>query len=237
MLTKKLFIITNEERSRMSLNAMKSIVPHTKETELRVFLNCKIDFNPLIDYAMFFQNIDKRIKINCEDKKFGLSMAWNHCCEQTKEDVCILLNDDVVLNDENWETNLDELLEKNKRHKVFLLCAPNGFSGFAIRKSFWELIGGFTPFPSGYYEDDDFFLRVMKLYGLHHKKEIMDEVFFSLYDRGIKPMFAHVPNPCAKKWDKSINSRLFHSMWKETKTSTSTSFENKNGINYEWIGK
>jgi hypothetical protein len=146
-----------------------------------------------------------------------------------ENDWILICNDDCVptrpLEQEIWG------LLNSTSHKMFLLCHPNGFSGFLLNKKFWEDMGMFRDeFPEGYYEDDDWFLRVA-LNTNSTREEVMKYYIFSFYDNYGFSLFKHKPNPevSSKKWNKHANKLVFDKYWREVPPKTMGSIENKGG--------
>lgn len=161
----------------------------------------------------------------------GLARVWNICVEESKTDWVIICNDDCIFK-HRWIESLALQIEENG-NKTFLLSMPNGFSAFAIHKDTWKKYGGFRDeFTSGYYEDDDFFLRCGCTEGLHTKQEIIDKCFFSYADTYGAGLLDHVPSLPGqshfKKWNKEENFKIFNQHWEEVPKGTPNAIENKN---------
>lgn len=164
-------------------------------------------------------------------ERHGLATIWNWCMLIAVYANVVICNDDCVPNG-RWEDKLDLVVEKLP-HKMFLLCHPNGFSGFCLDRSFWQKHNYFNyDFPEGYYEDDDWFLKVGFQEGCANKQEIFQKYIFSYYDNYGESLFLHVPHfgPLGnRKWDKKANKAVFDHFWIEVAPGTKGAIENKGG--------
>lgn len=228
-----IYIVTNYDRRDLVTRCVKSIENCSSEEECDIHI---IENGDNMNHASLEQYIEQRTTINFDYvdlvERHGLSQVWNLCMEDSKKEWVILCNDDVVFQN-RWHFYLQKHIEMYP-DRIFLLSHPNGFSCFAINKKIWKKYGKFNnEFTSGYYEDDDFYLRCAEKENIHTKKEAMSKIFFSFYDNYGKGLLNHVPynevQKSFKKWDKTINFKVFNRYWEEVDKNTYGAIENKNG--------
>ncbi len=176
-------------------------------------------------------------KILNTTSRIGLSSCWNAAMENAEFEWVLICNDDLIF-PKGWVKDFQNILQQNPNRHVFLLSNPNGFSCFAITKTFWKKISGFREgFPGGYYEDDDFFLRVAKMAGLRYKKDMMKSIFYSHFDETGKTLIKHSPEYFERVpgWNKHENKVFFDNFWQLTYNEDPDGIENKNGVWYKEV--
>lgn len=228
-----IFTITNWERRHYALNFLKAMSSST-------FLN----ISPLTiiengdssgeDLEQFLKENSGITNFNFVkfSKREGLARVWNWCMISALYEWVIICNDDCIPV-YPWEVEVNRLIEMHP-HQMFLLCHPNGFSAFCLHRQFWQKHKYFNgAFPEGYYEDDDWFLKVCFQEEVD-KAGVFKKFIFSYYDSFGEGLFVHQPeiegiSYSGKKWDKKANQDVFFRFWEETAPNTRGAVENKNG--------
>ena len=226
------FVVTNWERKHLAATFLSYMKMYSGDnTIISVVENGTTKDKNLCKYLVEATQLDNFELIKLPKRK-GLASVWNLCLSNAETAWVVLSNDDSFPT-WTWEQSLTEHIE-GFGDKIFLMCHPNGFSTFAIKKYVWEKYGKFNKeFPAGYYEDDDFYLKAAVKENLYRKNDMMQKVFFSFYDNYKKALFAHnPPRENLPKWNKLANKVVFDKYWVEVPSGMKHAIENKNGKFY-----
>jgi len=183
----------------------------------------------LVFLAWDFEAGEKKFIRN--DVRLSVVAYWQQSMEEASYDWVVLCDDDDVFLD-SWDTKLQSLIERNPTFEIFLICHPNGFSGIALTKDFYEKYGPFRPeFTGGGWEDDDFFLQIALKSDCRTREEVFDEMIYNAYRREGDVLLQHKPlhsSPYRAEWDHSENKRIFDRFWKEVPEGTEGAIQGKN---------
>jgi len=162
-------------------------------------------------------------------ERHGLARVWNMCMLVAKTEWVVICNDDSIPT-HLWTESLEQVINKTP-HQMYLLCHPNGFSAFCLNKTFWNKHGGFNnEFPEGYYEDDDWFLRVAFQEHVRNRQQVMDNFIFSYFDNFKISLFHHMPiKTKTRGWNREKNKKIFDKYWVQVRPDTEGAIENKSG--------
>lgn len=199
------YLPVSEKADDMTLKCVDLIYKNTyNEKEVIIISNGNVGYKFLSK-----MNTDCDIKIYSQN--YGCAFAWDRGVEFAKNDIVILVNNDVFV-EQDWDKEMVErlsdknigatfsysVLGTNDYRMIQYRARKDGFC-FAFRKEVYDKTGPFLkdqPFHS-YYEDDAFFAEIqfnlgMDLVGcptskVFHKgqgttKEILDEVVKSGID-------------------------------------------------------
>lgn len=236
-----IYVITNWERRHFATRFLKEMNKKTdlKKSSLVVVENGDSHGKNLREYLRLTSRVADFF-FHKMDKRRGLATVWNNCMSSGISQDVVICNDDCVPCD-RWMQDLVAIVSKVP-HDMILMSQPNGFSAFYLHKTMWLKEGGFRDeFPAGYYEDDDWFLRVALNNGLT-RQEVMDQKILSCADTLGRGLFEHKPLDSSlgvglSKWDKSANKKVFAKYWAETAPNSPGAIENKGGKWYVPINR
>ncbi len=199
--------------------------------------NCNYDKKDLTPILNSFENDNKELIINLERK--SISYNWHQIIENAKTDWIVILNDDSMFMP-NWDYELEEYISKIDKG-FFALCIPNSFSGFAIKKEFYNKYGPFRQeYPGGGYEDEDFCLEILRKSGLRTSKDLTSKKIFVFANEENRGLITHYKNSKFKKgnWSNyNLNEPIFKKYWEETKSPNENSYQGKSNKWYNYLGK
>lgn len=236
--------VTNSIRLPLIKKSLKSLIDTCKNKDNVMFLIFENgDFTKGVDIEFELQKIvpnNINIQFCRTSKRIGLAPAWNLCIKYAKAqgyDWTLLCNDDIESNVDFWDDAIHDIMAVIKR-EVYTFCYPNGFSAFLVHQPLVERVGWFRDeFPAGYWEDDDFFLKIAVYYGLHTKTEVMDKIVFSYFDNFGTMIFQHRPvgqenEKYLGKWNGNENKVIFDKYWQEVTGGIKNCYEAKSGRFY-----
>ena len=164
-------------------------------------------------------NIDNNKKI-CTDYKAeytdhtkkGLNAIYNlgiSIAQKRNYDTFVFCNDDVVFYQSSWWPEVAETLDKEPYIVPF--CRPNGWSAVAFTDKLIKAVGGFLDegYKSGGWEDDDLCLTLAAFCCKIPSDAYSEKLIH------YRNLVAHRPIGEGSQWNHSINSRYFHTKWKE----------------------
>ena len=151
-----------ESLNKQLLNPEIWVVANTHRVENNVY-----EYESLhrIDQAFYFE------------KNLGVAGSWNYLINTflaEGADYVVITGDDILFTDKSSLNHFKDAVEKDPTHVYY--AYNRGFSLFCITKEVWQKVRGFDEgFWPGYYEDNDYYRRMMLAgvgwIGLHFETE------------------------------------------------------------------
>ena len=163
---------------------------------------------PPASYEDAQRNFGSKVKFLSSRSNIGVAGAWNRLLIESNTRWVILSSDDLEY-PSGWEEKLLDLLNTPDPPRHISLSWPMTFSSFCVDKQLICEMGWFDQnFLCAYFEDEDWYLRLRELRGLHGNRD-------ETYEHVIPALKTVVRRPHAKgNWDAVANYVYFRLKWK-----------------------